>query len=82
MKITKEQQKTLNLIDSQFQKLEQLSKSKGIDLNELDEFMGYGFPNFAAEQEKQMISKNRSRQEVFEKSKKVTSQSDRVFSTK
>ena len=76
MKLTKEQQKTLRLIDAQFQQLEQLSKSKGVNLNELDEFLGYGFPNFAAEQEKQMMSKNRSRQEVFERSKKINVSKD------
>lgn len=76
MKLTKEQQKKLRLIDAQFQQLEQLSKSKGVNLNELDEFLGYGFPNFAAEQEKQMMSKNRSRQEVFERSKKINVSKD------
>jgi hypothetical protein len=82
MKLTKQQQEKLKLIDNQFQQFEKVSKTTGVNLNTIDEFFGFGFPNFADEQQKQMISKNKSRQEVFEKSRKATPSKDKVYSAK
>lgn len=64
MKFKKEQIKELKKIEDQLQHLEMLSLASGLNLDEMA--FRLNFPNVSDERKAAVLSRNKSRQQVFE----------------